>query len=126
MGGVTFCHNSDRINQKKIAMHTIRRILLTVTVLTLTALTTGGQTFENVTAAMGLSPENNGASWVDVNNDGWVDLVAGALWLNQEGKKFVKVGGGGSLLSWADFDNDGNLDWFHAGGGGIGFGNGDG
>ncbi len=107
-------------------MHTICRTFLTVIVLTLAALTTGGQTFENVTAAMGLSPANDGASWVDVNNDGWVDLVAGALWINEEGKKFVKAGGGGSLLSWADFDNDGNLDWFNAGGGGIGFGNGDG
>ncbi len=78
-------------------MHTICRTFLTVIVLTLAALTTGGQTFENVTAAMGLSPANDGASWVDVNNDGWVDLVAGALWINEEGKKFVKAGGGGSL-----------------------------
>ena len=107
-------------------MYTMPRALLVLVLLSWSAMTARGQNFEDVTAAMGLSPGNSGGSWVDVNNDGWVDLAAGSLWLNVEGKKFVKAAGCGSLLSWADFDNDGNLDWFDAAGGGIGFGNGDG
>ena len=63
------------------------------------------------------------ALWVDYNNDGWTDLQDGqSIWRNEEGKKFVKVDGGGQQVSWADLDNDGYLDFWNPAAGIVNFG----
>jgi hypothetical protein len=61
-----------------------------------------------------------GAAWVDVNNDGWLDLFAApnGLFLGQGGGQFIEAttpigarpGQLPSGCSWADLDNDGDLD----------------
>lgn len=52
------------------------------------------------------------ACWVDLNNDGWPDLVAGgSIWRNEKGKTFTKIGACGDAVA-ADFDNDGFADLF--------------
>jgi hypothetical protein len=73
--------------------------------------------------------ESGGGSWIDVNNDGWLDLLVSNgnllerdehLYLNLGGSGFVKVttgaivnNGGSSIGStWADMDEDGSLDCF--------------
>lgn len=73
--------------------------------------------------------ESGGGSWIDVNNDGWLDLLVSNgnlverdehLYLNLGGSGFVRVttgaivnNGGSSIGStWADMDEDGSLDCF--------------
>lgn len=95
-----------------------------------------GGTFQNVTAAMGLSTPPNrrpryGVSTADANNDGRMDLFVGTYcdarslhWENR-GSSFVEVGstsrfgasvGVSGTCSWGeiprDFDNDGDMDFF--------------
>lgn len=69
--------------------------------------------FTDVTERQKLSPANVAACWVDFNNDGWVDLAAGPLWMNKNGTSFEKVPdfSPGSVIA-ADFDNDGFADLF--------------
>ncbi len=63
-----------------------------------------------------------GSSWVDVNNDHWIDLFySGQLFLNQGDGNFSQASGvpnsGLTALtssSWADFDNDGDADLLYA------------
>jgi enediyne biosynthesis protein E4 len=97
------------------------------------ALTTRAQTFTRVADASNPittdEAEHGGGSWVDINNDGLLDLFVSngnltsqnnALYLNLGGGKFKKIttgaivtDGGSSIGStWADYDNDGNLDCF--------------
>ncbi|MCI0691178.1 FG-GAP-like repeat-containing protein [candidate division KSB1 bacterium] len=68
-----------------------------------------------------------GASWIDFNNDGRLDLFANRLYLyrNDGSGAFTKIASGiganqtqtiGSGNSWADYDNDGDLDCFYSGG----------
>ena len=68
--------------------------------------------FEDVTAVMGL---DGTGSWVDIDNDGWVDLAP--RWRNAEGTRFVATDAGGGGEYWADLDNDGHMDFFGYGGG---------
>lgn len=52
------------------------------------------------------------ACWVDLDNDGYPDLVAGgSIWRNEKGKSFAKIGACGDAVA-ADFDNDGFADLF--------------
>ena len=70
-------------------------------------------TFRDVSQELGLELPNAAACWVDINNDGWVDLCAGGqLWVNQQGQKFVLDSEGWGAAVAADFDNDGWMDLF--------------
>ena len=57
-------------------------------------------------------------AWGDYNNDGYVDIMTrGALWRNNAGTGFTEIaikGSPGPGL-WADFDNDGRLDYYDYG-----------
>ncbi|HWA84180.1 MAG TPA: VCBS repeat-containing protein, partial [Fimbriimonadaceae bacterium] len=69
-------------------------------------------TFTDRTASLGLTLGTDQACWVDVDQDGWVDLCAsGTLWHNNEGKGFTKMFEPGLVVA-ADFDNDGYPDLF--------------
>lgn len=88
----------------------------------------GGQDFEDVTADMGLEdPSWTGdAAFLDVNNDGWLDLYLldmqgnDEYFENQAGKSFVRKSRdafpmtpwGAMGVSVRDFDNDLDLDLF--------------
>jgi len=99
----------------------------------------GDLTFSDVSAAKGLVYPDGKFSlaccWADYDNDGWVDLLVGMcleggpgsgiyLWKNQGGQGFVNVAPQMGLTLthlwhgavWADFDNDGDQDFFLAGG----------
>jgi len=89
--------------------------------------------FEDVTQKSGLKKlGKQKASWADLNNDGWVDLISnGKIWRNIEGKKFVDVSKGSGIASVrgscvvADFNGDGKKDiYFASKGGFLYFGNG--
>lgn len=59
------------------------------------------------------------AAFVDYNGDGWVDLYAGQLYRNEQGKKFVVAKDSGIPIGagiWGDYDNDGQPDLFLYGG----------
>jgi hypothetical protein len=81
--------------------------------------------FKDVTAAMGLlrtpppSPSFVVAGFVDIDGDGWEDLIAvGEIYRNEGGKRFVNCTGKTNLripqeatgLSFVDYDGDGRMD----------------
>ena len=66
--------------------------------------------FKDQTKAVGLAL-GGPACWADFNNDGWVDICSGGVWINDKGKSFKKIDGTGSAIA-ADFDNDGFIDLF--------------
>lgn len=69
-------------------------------------------TFQDRTAALGLTLSTDQACWADFDQDGWPDLCAsGAVWRNEEGKRFTKIADVGLAVA-ADFDNDGYPDLF--------------
>jgi hypothetical protein len=100
---------------------------------------TGGATFQNVTASVGLDNPYMpmGAGFGDIDNDGWLDIYLGTgdpnfeslmpnvLLRNDAGVRFqdVTVAAGvghlqkGHGVSFADIDNDGDQDIFHELGG---------
>ena len=69
-------------------------------------------TFADATEEVGLKISTNAACWVDLDNDGWVDLcVSGGVWKNNDGKTFTRVADVDISIA-ADFDNDGLVDLF--------------
>lgn len=68
--------------------------------------------FADKTSELGLQIGTDAACWVDLDRDGWTDLVAGGVvWLNDGGKRFTSVAQVGQAVA-ADFDNDGYPDLF--------------
>jgi enediyne biosynthesis protein E4 len=68
--------------------------------------------FQDQTAALGLKLGTDAACWVDLDNDGWVDLCAsGVAWKNHHGTNFTRLADVGLVVA-ADFDNDGFVDLF--------------
>jgi hypothetical protein len=68
--------------------------------------------FRDRTAELGIGLGNDAACCVDVDNDGWTDLVSGGgVWRNKAGKGFEKLADMGACVA-ADFDNDGWTDLF--------------
>ena len=95
----------------------------------------GDDTFSEVTKEAGLYSRHptTTATWVDVNNDGWLDLFVGnddssgiplysELYLNKQNGSFSNITKISGLMfresvqdaCWLDFDQDGNLDLFIA------------
>lgn len=90
--------------------------------------------FEDVTDSKGLSPNPSKAfgnpTWVDLNNDGLLDMVSSRhqglmnVYLNAGVGPFVNIASQSGLypegswdhhgFAWADYDNDGNIDLFVA------------
>ena len=94
---------------------TTTSILRPVLILCAAALGCGAEStpiFSDQTTALGLSIGTDAACWVDLDNDGWTDLVAsGAVWHNNSGRSFTKIGEMGTVVA-ADYDNDGFVDLF--------------
>jgi hypothetical protein len=68
--------------------------------------------FKDRTAELGLTLGTGAACWVDLDNDGWVDLCgSGAAWMNHGGTNFTRLADVGLVVA-ADFDNDGFADLF--------------
>ena len=91
------------------------RVFVTTLALAMVTSATAGQptVFKDRAGELGLKMGNGGACWVDVDNDGWTDLcTGGAVWRNEEGKKFSKIAEGFGPVVAADFDNDGFVDLF--------------
>ena len=77
--------------------------------------------FEDVTEAMGLKDIHaERVAFVDVDGDGWPDIVVNQteIYLNQHGKGFVRMEGARvlasprrpSVVQWGDVNNDGRMD----------------
>jgi len=96
----------------------------------------GDGSFTDVAAQLGASgyQDTRTSSWVDYNNDGWLDLFSShhnfytysnTLLKNSEANSFSEVGPSMGIsgewigdyfgVGWADFDNDGDMDLFAAG-----------
>lgn len=70
-------------------------------------------TFVDRSEELGLTLGNDAACWIDVDRDGYPDLVtAGVVWRNVKGIRFSKLAQVGGSCVAADFDNDGFPDLF--------------
>ncbi|MEI6502057.1 MAG: VCBS repeat-containing protein, partial [Armatimonadota bacterium] len=90
------------------------RIAITVLGILLASATLAAPvTFKDRTADLCPGLTDGQACWVDLDNDGWTDLVAGGVaWKNNPGQPFTKLAEGLGAVVAADFDNDGYVDLF--------------
>jgi hypothetical protein len=88
----------------------------------------GGMKFEDVTRQAGIDPDGmwaTGATFADVNNDGWLDLYLcghdcpNRLYINEGGRfteQAARYGldfrGASVVMTFADYDRDGDLDGY--------------
>ena len=69
--------------------------------------------FRDVSAELKMALADDEACFVDVDKDGWTDIIAGGtVWKNEQGKSFTKLAEGVGAVVAADFDNDGYPDLF--------------
>ncbi len=69
--------------------------------------------FRDVSAEFKMALANDVACWIDVDRDGWTDLIAGGVvWHNEKGQGFTKLAEGLGQVVAADMDNDGYPDLF--------------
>ncbi|MEI8281633.1 MAG: CRTAC1 family protein [Armatimonadota bacterium] len=69
--------------------------------------------FRDIAPDIKLPLANDEACFIDVDQDGWTDLIAGGIiWHNDQGKSFTKLAEGFGAVVAADFDNDGFPDLF--------------
>jgi len=68
--------------------------------------------FADRTDTLMLKLDNAATCWCDFNNDGWPDLYAGSIWLNDQGHKFVPLCDAMGCGVAADYNNDGCVDLF--------------
>ncbi|MHB9139032.1 MAG: CRTAC1 family protein [Victivallaceae bacterium] len=76
--------------------------------------------FEDVTEQTRLKSKGRCATWVDLDNDGWTDLIAdGRIWQNNNGKYFTDVTEASGVANHdlspcvgADFNGDGKIDLY--------------
>ncbi|MCA9757190.1 MAG: VCBS repeat-containing protein [Candidatus Eisenbacteria bacterium] len=89
-----------------------------------------GTSFTDIAVGTALADarDTRGSFFADFDNDGWVDLFTtnadgmNQLWRNESGQWFTSVAGLGPIAdasdgrgtAWADFDRDGDIDWFVA------------
>lgn len=80
--------------------------------LALVALTPTAPIFLDKSAELGLQLGNDAACWVDLNSDGFPELITGGtVWFNKRGTRFEKGPEVGSVVA-GDYDNDGDPDLF--------------
>ena len=66
--------------------------VLLITVLVASPVSAQAPAFKDVTGVTGLKISTDAACWVDLDNDGWVDVcVSGGIWKNHGGQKFTRV-----------------------------------
>ncbi len=90
----------------------------------------GDGTFTDMSEAIDLGEDSDGAAWGDFDNDGFVDLFVvnsarepNALYRNVNGSAFEDVSASAGVndpyaafgAAWADYDNDGDLDIYVSG-----------
>ncbi len=119
-----FLSNSDRVPRRSAGAHNLQRSFFFINL--------QGK-FGNLSNEIGIpNTRYKTATWADYNNDGFPDLLLGTkmasrppkLYKNIDGESFIDVSEQAGITKelstvthgiWADYDNDGYVDFFQAG-----------